>query len=242
MTADLPREHADAISRLRQLADLTPRHVVSRAFVASLSTRALEARSALGSYALARVMPEHLLAPIAGAFATICNVCGWSRMPSAHEDLEVETHAHFAAERRRYGGVRHLDPRYAAYDLAEFQSLPPLYPTAGDWRILELILRTPPLLSPEAKAADLERALKSILPSNKDERGVLIRILAYAGVLEAPGYPSFFDGYVHPDARDLPPQRFADWGYPTTWWRARHGVRADAVAYWFPETSGAHAA
>jgi hypothetical protein len=70
---------------------------------------------------------------------------------------------------------------------------------------------------------------------------VLIRLLAYAGVLEAPGHPSFFDDYVRPAARDLPPQRFADWGYPTIWWRAAHGVRADAIAFWFPQLSAAHA-
>ena len=114
-------------------------------------------------------------------------------------------------------------------------------PTAADWKALDLTLRTPALLAPEAKAADLERALKTVLPSNKDERAILIRILGYAGVLEAPGHPSFFDGFVPGPARYLPRQRFADWGYPIIWWRAGHGVRRDAAAFWFPELSAASA-
>jgi hypothetical protein len=60
-------------------------------------------------------------------------------------------------------------------------------------------------------------------------------------VFEAPGHPSFFDGYVPPAERDLPLQRFADWGYPAIWWRAGHGVRSDAVAFWFPSVAAASA-
>lgn len=242
MSTALVREHADAIAHLRTLADVIPADAVGRAFVASLASRDLEARSALGSYALARVMPDHPLSPVPGAFATICALCEWSRMPLGHDVLETETHATYASERQRYGGVRHLDPQYAAYDLEAFRSQVPPEPTAADWRALALIFRTPALLPPDAKAADLERALKSLFPSNKHERASLLRILAYAGVIEDPAHPGFFDGYVPPDSRNLPAQRFADWGYPAIWWRAHHGVRMDAAAFWFPESSGAHAA
>lgn len=242
MSTALAREHADAIAHLRTLADVIPASVVGRAFVASLGSRDLEARSALGSYAVARVLPDHVLAPVPGAFATICAQCGWSSMPPGHEALETETRAHYASERQRYGGIRHLDPQYASYDLSAFRSRPPSDPTAADWHALALTFRTPALLPPDAKAADLERALESVIPSNRGERATFLRILAYAGVLEDPAHPGFFDGYVPPDSRDLPPQRFADWGYPVVWWRARHGVRTDAAAFWFPESSDANAA
>lgn len=241
MPDSVTRAHAETIAQLRLLADLIAPGEVARAFVASLRARDLPARSALGSYALARAMPDHPLDPDPDAFATICRSCGWSRMPAGHEAMDEESRAHMRHERRRWGGVRHLQPEYALLDLHAFRALPPAEPSPGDWRTLELILRTPTLLAPEAKAADLERALKSVLPSNRDERGVLIRILAYAGVLEAPGHPSFLDAYVPPAARDLPPQRFADWGYPAIWWRAGHGVRADAITYWFPQIAAARA-
>jgi len=229
--------HANVVSQLRLLADLIDAEMVAGAFVASLGSRALATRSALGSYAFARVLPDHALDPLAGTYATICSVCGWSQMPPGHDAFEQQNADRLVVERRKWGGVRHLDPQYAAYDLGEFHTSPPTDATADDWRRLDLILRTPALLGPDAKAADLARAIQSVLPSNKYERMILIQILAYIGVLETPGHPSFFDGYVPSQRRDIPRQRFADWAYPAIWWRARHGVRLDAVAYWFPRSS-----
>jgi hypothetical protein len=242
MTEPIAGEHADVIRRLRLLADMIDAETVAGAFVASLGSRALATRSALGSYAFARVLPDHALAPLPQTYATICGVCGWSQMPLGDDTPDLRTATQFAVERQKWGGVQHLDPKYAAYDLGEFHASPGAEPTQDDWRRLDLILRTPTLLGPDAKAADLERAIQSILPSNKHERRTLIRILGYIGVLEAPGHPSFFDGYISPERWDLPPQRFAEWGYPVIWWRARHGVRMDAVAFWFPHSSLVRAA
>ena len=233
MGDDVVREHAGVVQQLRTLAEVVSPRDIGRSFVASLSSRELATRSALGSYAFARVLPDHPLDPVQGAFATICRTCGWSRMPTGYESLEEETARHLPVERSRYGGLRHLDPHYALFDLTEWRALSPLAPTREDERCLDLLLRTPALLSPNAKAADLEHALRSVLPSNKVERQTLIRILGYAGVFEVPDHPSFFDGYVLPDARELPRQRFADWGYPIIWWRAIHGVRRDAADFWF---------
>jgi hypothetical protein len=160
-------------------------------------------------------------------------------MPPGHESLEAESASHFPVERSRYGGVRHLDPRYALFDLAEWRRSSVPSPTTEDERCLDLLLRTPALLSADAKAADLERAIQSVVPSNRAERQTLIRILGYAGVLEARAYPSFFTSYVLPDSRELPQQRFADWGYPIIWWRAHDGVRPEAADFWFGSRSRA---
>jgi hypothetical protein len=236
MTESVAVEHANIVSQLRLLADIIEAESVAGAFVASLGSRALATRSALGSYAFARVLPDHALAPLPGTYATMCGICGWSQMPPTYHGPAYDA-TRFAIERRQWGGVQHLDPKYAAYDLGEFHASSAPVPTDDDWRRLDLILRTPALLGPDAKAADLARAIQSVLPSNKNERMTLIRILGYIGVLEAPGHPSFFNGYIMPERRDLPPQRFADWGYPIIWWRARPGVRIDSVAYWFPQSS-----
>ena len=236
MTNSIVQDHADVVGQLRLLADIVLSDDVATAFVASLSSRRLDARSALGSYAFARVLPDHALDPSPNSFATVCRVCGWSQMPAGHEALEAQNAEQMARERTRWGGVRHFDPDYALFDLTEWRGLPPLNPTSEDTRCLELLLRTPGLLTPEAKATELERAIRSLLPSNKYERQTLIRILGYAGVLEASGYPSFFDSYVLPDARHVPHQRFVEWGYPIIWWRARDGIRKDAAAFWFGES------
>ena len=235
MENSLAQEHAESIGGVRLLAEVIAPEAVAHAFVASLGSRQLASRSALGSYAFARVLPDHPLVPLAGAYATICTVCGWSRMPPGDGKWELENRRALASERIKWGGVRHLDPCYAAHDLTEFLASTPAKPTEEDWHTLDQILRAPATLPGNAKAADLSRALKSIFRSNKDERGILIRILGYAGVFEAAGYPSFFRGYAYPEDRALPSQRFADWGYPIIWWRARDGVCADAVKFWFPE-------
>lgn len=223
--------HARAIARLRLLADVIEPGDVAAAFVASLGSRKLEYRSALGSYAVARVIPEHPLYEDPNAYATICRFCGWSQMPPGEEE-PVE---HLLSERRKYGGVRHESPDYAALDLELFRELDPLPPAPDDWRRLELILRTPSLLAPNAKPADLQRALKGVFPSNKDERTVLIRILSCAGILEAKDYPGYFDSFVPETEREMPPYPYLDWGYPTIWWRGSDGIRKDVVEYWFPQ-------
>jgi hypothetical protein len=228
------RDHADDIQQIRALADAIAPADLGRAFTASLTSRRLPYRSALGSSAVARVLPDHALVAREGAYATICQTCGWSQMPSPAEDVPTE---HLAREREKYGGVRHTDPQYILFDLTSFRELETLEPTAADWRCLDLILWTPRLLDSGAKPADYERALKGVFPSNKNERTVLIQILSYAGVLEPADHPTFFDEYVPPHHRALPPYRFADWGYPAIWWRAQDGIREDAVGFWFPEVS-----
>jgi hypothetical protein len=231
LSPDYAQSHARAIARLRALADAIEPEEVGSAFVASLGSRRLEYRSALGSYAVARVIPDHPLDEDPEAYACICRFCGWSQMPPG-ENEPVE---HMLVERRMYGGVRHQAPAYAALDLALFREMEPLQPTPEDWRRLGLILRTPSLLADDAKPADLQRALQGVIPSNKDERRVLIQILACAGVLESQAHPGFFDSFVPVRAREMPPHHFLDWGYPAIWWRASDGIRLDAVAYWFPQ-------
>jgi hypothetical protein len=151
-------------------------------------------------------------------------------MPAETEDEPVENLIH---ERERYGGVRHDDPVYVHTDLALFQQSEPLVPTAADWNALQRILEAPARLDPQCKAEDLQRALQRVIPSNRNERCAMIVILSTAGILKPRGYPTYFDEFVlH---RPLPPQRFADWGYPTIWWRASDGVNEAALDFWFPE-------
>lgn len=238
MSSSPAQAHRTAVEQLRLLAEvITPREV-AHAFVASLSSRDLTRRSALGTYALARVLPDHPLDPHIGTYATICRVCGWAQMPRPEEEPDP---VHLERERVKYGGVRHDHVDYALLDLSQFRALPPREPTAEDWRCLALILRTPAVLQPAAKGVDLARALKGVLPSNKVEREVLVQILGYAGILCAPDKPRFFDTFIAPDARERPNTHFADWPFPVTWWRAGQGVRADATEYWFPEIAAAGA-
>lgn len=138
-----------------------------------------------------------------------------------------------ARERERFGGVRHDNPLYIHTDLTLFQQLPTRIPTAADWSVLRQILETPARLEPKCKAEDLQRALIGVIRSNRNERFAMLIILSIAGILKPRDYRTFFEGFAL--ERPLPPQRFADWGYPTIWWRAGDGYSTPAVRFWFPD-------
>jgi hypothetical protein len=150
-------------------------------------------------------------------------------MPKEEEEEPIEI---LVRERDRFGGVRHDDPLYIHTDLTLFEQLTTRLPTAADWDVLQQILETPARLEPTCKAEDLQRALIGVIRSNRNERFALLIILSTAGILKPRDYPTYFEEFVR--RRPLPPQRFADWGYPTIWWRAADGYSTPAVRFWFP--------
>ncbi len=102
--------HDVVIERLRSVvAKLSP-HVMADAFVASLSSRRLEWRSAFSSYAVFQNLQSHS----ALGEQSRCNCCGLY-LSSKKEDLSV-----LNFERLKWGGVRHLYPTYAMIDLELF--------------------------------------------------------------------------------------------------------------------------
>ncbi len=201
-------------------------------FLASLSTRRLELRSGLGSYAIALNFPKH---PYDGAYS--CRVCGEYERHGRTLDLGV-----LSFERYKWGGVRHLDPHYIAFDLERFCDCERLVPTLHDIQIMRRIINIASSLRPEARPRDLERALVGVLASNKEEREILIQILGYSGILQPKGFPGFFRSFVNfSDRRDRPDAWKIDWEYPISWWQGRDGVTPEALHYFFPQLDRAAA-
>lgn len=91
--------HGEVITRLRVAADRLDERKVVDAFVATLSTRRLDWRSALGSYSVARWLPAHE-PPDDGQ----CRICGLYAGRHLH-DLNVLNFM-----RLKWGGVRHIGP------------------------------------------------------------------------------------------------------------------------------------
>ncbi|AKI98818.1 hypothetical protein ATI61_106206 [Archangium gephyra] len=211
---------------VERAARLEPRRV-SDAFLASLSTRRLELRSALGSYAVARHLPRHGFSA-SGDRGIGCNVCGLRGKDGARE-LDV-----LNFERFKWGGVRHDDPEYIAFDLGQFERLEPVEPSQEDLELLRQALRALVALPPKTTAAQAERALR-VLPSNKPERGVLLGILGLCGVLETPEHPGYATAFVPRGAREHTGKHFDDQSYPVRWWRASHGVNREHVRRLFPQ-------
>ena len=106
-------DHADAVERLLNATAKLSRWGVADAFLASLSTRRLDWRSALGSYAVFQHLHQHAAA---GALHS-CSICGADIKPAV-QDLNL-----LNFKRLKWGGVRHSDVLYAIIPAAS-RSLP----------------------------------------------------------------------------------------------------------------------
>jgi hypothetical protein len=234
--------HDQTAQRLLRARSSVILRQVTDAFVASLSTRRLELRSALGSFAFAANFPDHTLAlsPSTQAPSSniMCHVCGvYEEGSSGLLDPEDLSRSNF--ERFKWGGVNHLDPLYAAFDLEQFGQAECPHPTPEDYRILNELLKTARGMPHDSKPGDLCKAISKLLPSNDNERRILVQILAICGVLAPHGRPGFlveFATAAHVN-RDRPHDHKNDWSYPANWWRGADKVSEKMVAVCFPGLS-----
>lgn len=93
--------HDAVVEDVRRLVGATSLDVVANAFLASLPTRRLDLRSALGSYVVARYLPDHSFAPHRGTHS--CAICG---LPDGEREIDRNV---LSFERFKWGGVRRDD-------------------------------------------------------------------------------------------------------------------------------------
>jgi hypothetical protein len=172
------------------------------AFLASLSTRRLELRSALGSFSFAAHFPDHRLVDQARGQTPSgrlhCRLCGlYGHSTAEQEDLNV-----LSFERWKWGGVRHVNPLYCWFDLTQFEKASLAAPTQEDHSILARIVEIASGLSPKAKPNELEKRISKVVRSNGSERRALIEILGYCGVLKPAGRCGFLQAFTSSEHRD----------------------------------------
>lgn len=208
--------HDQLIAGVRSAANgLDARHVADR-FLASLSTRRLDWRSALGSYAVARVLPDH--AP--QWEGRRCLVCGLhDHLPGGAHDLNVMNFM-----RLKWGGVAHTNPVYEVVDLTLFASDPPTPPRAADVALFRELIASISAVPATTTSPQLHKYFPPSLKANREERNQLIGILGLCGVLSTPAHPGFYDRFVLPRDRILPDLRYVDMAYPACWWRGADGI------------------
>ena len=219
--------HNDAVQRIVELRSFIRPRQVGAALIASLSERRLAQRSALGSYSIALNMPEHSFTTRPGWNSFCCSICGAYEVKGEH-DLNV-----LNFERHKWGGVRHTDPYYIAFDLDRFISEPSDLPSDVDKSLMEQILEAVAGLGGDAKRNDLLHVIKPIFPSNESERRTLIGILGFAGVIRIPSHSGFLKSYTDFTDRQETSWNKDDWPYPVRWWRGGDGIDSDAVEFWF---------
>jgi hypothetical protein len=217
--------HGDIVRRAIEVRSRIEPYAVAQAFLASLTTRRLEFRSALGSYAVLRHFPPHEHHDPDSP----CPVCDEYDTPDEDVDLNV-----LNFERFKWGGVRHNQPFYATFDLEQFLSIDPPSPTDADSATFLAILRAIEAVAPGTTAPRLEKALVGLLPSNESEREILVNILGYTGILAVPDHPGHFTEFVTPGKWESPPHGLSDVDYPACWWQGRYGIDRAALRFWFP--------
>ena len=173
--------------------NITPT-AVADAFLYSLSSRDLRYRSALGSFAHVSHMPEHEHQRADGFHSDICSVCGFAEWQGKDVDFGV-----LNFERHKWGGVRHNQLVYVAYDLELFKKLP-VAPTPQK-EDKEILLRILDAAVSSKTLTALQKSLAKIVKSNDSERSTLCQILAYVGILCPVDCPSFANAYVNWDQR-----------------------------------------
>ncbi len=221
--------HQDLVRKAIAVQDNISREAIANGFLASLSARRVYLRSALGSYAVLRHFPPH-------EFSIIdlrCATCGTYVRTTDLIDLNI-----LNFERLKWGGVRHLDPVYATFDCGQFAHLPYPTPTRADVEILHALLHTIASVPPRTTAAELQKHLTRVLPSNKSERDILVGILGLCGILATPGHPSFFQRFIPQAERAEPSRAYCEMPYPACWWKGSDGIDREALAFWFGHVLG----
>lgn len=219
MFDDWRTSHREVISELLSVVAATSLQMVSRAFVASLSSRLPHRRSAFGSFSVFRNFAAH---EKAGKGAS-CEYCGGAYKGDA-EDLNV-----LSFERIKWGGVRHVDPLYALIDLRQFGKDDSPEPNTNDVGLLNALVKSLKNAPCGTTASAIQRHFPKSVGANKSERDVIVQLLGFAGILCVPEQPGFNKRFIRHCDRELPDRHFVDMAYPAAWWNSAMGLNEDAL-------------
>jgi len=217
--------HDEAVSWALEVCNKVSKESVANAFLSSLSTRQLEYRSPLGSFAHLHHMKDHKFERADKFHTAFCKTCGFSGEKEIDVDFSV-----LSFEKYKWGGVRHDDIIYMAYDLEQFLEMDTVIPAEEDYKIFISILKA----AVESKNfTTLKKNISKLFKSNDSERGQLCEILGYSGVLQPKDCPSYINSFVDWNKRGDGKPR-SDMRFPLGWWEGNHYLD-EAIDYWFPE-------
>lgn len=199
--------HDECVKKIKELLVCYHPKQFGKAFLSSLSTRNLEWRSAIASYAIGKQIPLHSYTPIiSGAFyeqgclvatGETCQICRDATYgiigKSCYEQADLNV---LNFERIKWGGVRHGDLLYTLFDLAQFQKEEIPEPSTVDLALFQGILQAITSCDPDDYPGALCERMKEIsgFKSTKAERVAIVEILACIGVLKPGSYDRICKG------------------------------------------------
>jgi hypothetical protein len=176
------------------------------------------------SWLFGKELPNHNFSPYVDSHGNthmsyLCGICNQTNM-SCCESYENEDLNVLNFERIKWGGIRLNHVLYCLFDLEQFTKLEKMVPTEEDYAILKQILKTIETIPPKDGPRQLEQALKETFKSSKNEREVVIEILACIGVLQ-------------PGSDDRPKRGGKnDWHFAENW-RGEDGYNQEVVQFYF---------
>ncbi len=224
--------HDDCVKRIIELGNAITVDEVCKAFLSSLTTKRLDWRSSISSYFIAKLFIPHTYSSVVSGSSYengevvhtsyTCEICKNLKYgvigeeKYENEDLNV-----LNFERIKWGGVRHGDLLYTLFDLEQFAKEEIPEPTKEDVVILKGILDMVSSCNQGDFPSVLRDNIKDIpnFKSNKNERRVILEILACIDILKPASY-------------NRPIKSKHDWTY-ITFWRGEDKYNKEAVDNYF---------
>ena len=132
----------------------------------------------------------------------------------------------------KWGGVRHDDVVYQAFDLERFSRAPRRRPNSAGLALGQQLIDAIRRLLPGTTAARTQPHLKMI-KDNREQRDILLEILGLCGILQAAVHPGYADEFIPYERRTWPALAYPFRGYPIWWCKAQDGVNYHALRLFF---------
>jgi len=232
MFESLTISHDDCVKKIIEIANGIKAEDVAKAFLSSLSSRRLDLRSGIGSFFIAKLFTPHIYTPVISGHSYengkithtsyTCEICRDLKYGIVgHDFYENEDLNVLNFERIKWGGVRHGDLIYTFFDLEQFSKELITEPTKEDIEIFKEILNAINSCKHGDYPSVLRDKLKDVpnLKSSKDERSIILEILACIDVLKPASY-------------DRPTASKHDWTY-VEFWRGEDKYNVETVNKYF---------
>jgi hypothetical protein len=210
--------HDDIVARAVEARKCADGGAIIRAFVGSLSTRNLPARSAFGSHVVLQAFKAHPFQNSNEFSGENCAICGLQRTNPPVTEERVSKYPF---------QVQHTNVGYAALDLETFSRRDVDEPTQESIDFLGRLFDDLRSLPADAQLMQLQKAIGKSIKSNKFERMILLETFGYAGILCPESKQHYGRRFVTwEEANSDQPEQFykREWAYPVRFWTGQDGV------------------
>ncbi|MDR2109631.1 MAG: hypothetical protein LBP28_09290, partial [Coriobacteriales bacterium] len=200
MFDNITKTHDECINEILEIIEKISMEKVSQAFLSSLSNKRLDWRSSIASYFIAKQLTKHTYSKEVSGHgynengeinytSYTCGICRDLKYGIIGNEKYIDNDLNVLNfERIKWGGVCHGDLLYTLFDLRMFCTEEISEPTDEDIKIFKNILETIEKSKPDDYPGTLEKRLSACIKSTKNERKMLIEIMACIEILQPGSY------------------------------------------------------